>query len=136
MPNKITRDLKEGIIDGAAKHGFNGKASGVSPRLSPDVRQEVPTRIHAIAGRLLPLSISANANSIAPLTVNIIGVEPGEYVEPDEPVVLAPAILIGSPPVPEPPVVIEHDAVAAVEEEPATVEFSKSNVRPLRPFRS
>lgn len=68
--NQITRDLKQGIVDAAIKHGSNGRGAG---GLQGFFKYMIKNDLRAFAslmGRVIPLQINGNINgTIAAVTI-------------------------------------------------------------------
>jgi hypothetical protein len=101
-PNKITRDLKQGIIEGAVKHGFNGKGSGGLTGYLRMCAKKYPKAYLSLLGRLLPLTVKSDENLIGNLisAVNIVTVPTGRFLSAEDIQQLMPVlpVMIGSPP--------------------------------------
>jgi hypothetical protein len=78
--NKIARDVKNGIIDGAVAHGEDGKGKGGLVGYMRFCARRYPKQYMQLLGRLLPYNISADVASGAIATINIISVPEGHYV--------------------------------------------------------
>lgn len=105
--NRITTDLKHGIIEGAAKHGEDGKGKGGVNGYLAWAARKYPRDYLKLIGRLLPLDLNATGlpkgSSIG--SINIIAapsnmiLSDGKFVEMVE---ADPPPLIEQQPQPEP----------------------------------
>jgi hypothetical protein len=132
--NKLTRDVKEGIIEGAAAYGSNGKGAGGLHGYFKMCARRYPKQYMQLLGRLLPLQIHADANLANAFigAVNIISVPTDHFLKHEDiqNMLLGEPSVIGSPPEP-PPVIIDNEVI---DNEPATIE-NEDNVRVLNPFK-
>ena len=82
--NKITTDLKHGILRGAASCGYDGEGLGGVDGFLLMCAQRYPKHYLNLMGKLLPLNLTANAPSAGIGTVNIVSVPSGTYLSPDQ----------------------------------------------------
>jgi len=77
--NKITRDIKEGLIKSAVKHGFDGEGKdGLVGYFNYLLKNDL--RAHAnLIGRLIPLDLTANLQHHQRLTVKVVSVPRGTF---------------------------------------------------------
>ena len=61
--NKLTRDLKEGIIDAAVASGYDGKGKDGLAGYLKMLADKYPKQYTSLLGRMLPLQISGNLNT-------------------------------------------------------------------------
>ncbi|MBR0848801.1 hypothetical protein JQ543_13695 [Bradyrhizobium diazoefficiens] len=112
--NKITRDLKQGIVDAAIKHGSNGKGAG---GLGGFFQYMIKNDLRAFAslmGRVIPLQVNATPGAFIG-AVNIVGVPAGQYLSEEQVKAMMPDL--------EQPKVIDISSRAMViDEEPVDVE--------------
>lgn len=88
-PNKITRDIKEGIIFGAEAHGRDGKGEGGLPGYCQYLATEHPKVFARLLARLLPLQIKATAAVEATRSefigsVNIVPIPHGSFLTEEQ----------------------------------------------------
>lgn len=125
--NKITRDLKDGIIEGAVRHGSDGKGKGGLNGYLQMCAHKHPKQYMQLLGKLLPYQITADKNIGSIGSINIVAAPSNFFLSMDQ--VRA---LNGLPSAievePEPPFVIEPPA-----EEPEP-EVAYANVRRLNPY--
>ena len=129
--NKITRDLKQGIVHGAAKHGSDGKGKGGLYGYLEFCAKKYPTHYMPLLGKLLPYHINGNVN-VGIGTLKIVSVPADRYLSPGD------VARLVDPDYVDPPVVIEN-APAMVREpepDPPEVEVDLTNVTRLNPFDS
>jgi len=98
--NKITRDIKEGLINSAIKHGSDSRGKdGLEGYF--DFLLVADLRAHSqLMGKLIPYMVNANVTSIAP-AINIIPVPTDRYLSADDIRALDPSA--------EPPLVIDNE---------------------------
>lgn len=127
--NKITTDLKHGILKGAANCGYDGEGLGGVEGFLAMCAQRYPKHYLALLGKMLPMNLNANAPSAAIQTVQIVSVPSGVFlnreqmalaeqgkpftIDYDEP---APREELAEPAPPEVPAPVQED------EEPTTPE--------------
>lgn len=81
--NKITRDLKSGIIDAAAALGRDGKGDGGLPGYLEYLARKHPKAFAQLLGKLLPLQVTGNVQSGIGV-VNIVAIPSAQYVTADQ----------------------------------------------------
>lgn len=81
--NKITRDLKEGIVTAAIQVGEDGKGKGGLVGYLRFLARKQPKAFSQLLGRVLPLQISATPGSFIG-SVNIIPVPPDKYLSAEQ----------------------------------------------------
>ncbi len=116
-PNKITKDIKTGIIDAAVKHGFDGKGKDGLVGYCHFLASRHPKAFASLLGRLLPLQVSGDVK-VGVTEVKIVSVPPDRYLSADDIKKLYPSLAL------EPP-----DSDDVIEHEPATGDYH--NVRRL-----
>jgi hypothetical protein len=72
--NKITQDLRRGIIEGAVEHGEDGKGKGGLVGYLKFCARKHPKAYLGLLGKLLPYNISADVAAGTTATFNIIAV--------------------------------------------------------------
>ena len=78
---KITRELKEGIIDGAADHGYDGEGLGGLAGYLRYCAERCPKAYLQLLGRLLPLQVNGSGSAGHHIsTVNIVAIPSGEFL--------------------------------------------------------
>jgi hypothetical protein len=78
--NKVTRDLKSGILDGAIAHGADGEGAGGLSGYLHMCATRYPRSYMQLLGKLLPLTLSNNGLTGATTTVNIVGIPTDHYL--------------------------------------------------------
>ena len=105
-PNKITQDLKQGIVGAAAEVGYDGKGTGGLQGYLKYLAEDYPKQFVGLLGRVIPLQINASPGAFIG-AVNIVGVPPDRYLSAEQVKALQP---------PEEPAII--DGVQVIEPEP------------------
>jgi hypothetical protein len=112
--NKITRDLKNGIVYGAAKHGSDGKGKGGLWGYLAMAAREYPKEYLKLLARLLPYTISADTKALGSCGIGnvtivaapsdlFLSAESIRALNGQEPLIEQPEVLIEQPePEPEP----------------------------------
>lgn len=99
--NKITRDLKEGIISAAEIVGSDGNGEGGLTGFLVDLALHHKRAFASLLVKLLPMQVNGHVGSHS-TTVNIVGVEHDHYLSvQDIQRLTAPALIDQAPP-PEP----------------------------------
>jgi hypothetical protein len=96
-PNKITRDLREGIIDAAVAHGFDGKGRDGLVGYLRFLAARYPKPFASLLGRLLPLQVSGNIGSFIG-AVQIVSAPAGSFLSAEDITKLSPPRTINSEP--------------------------------------
>lgn len=133
--NKITRSIKDGIIDAAVAHGSNGKGKDGLPGFFQFLLRKDLKSFARLVGRLLPVNIKADENLAAAMggvTINVVTVENGRYLSEEEirtgklePVAIPPPVIEA------PPVVAESERVGV----PVEDYEPPANVTRLNPWQ-
>lgn len=79
LVNKITRDLKSGIVQAAENHGSDGKGKGGLVGYLEFVAAKHPKAFVSLLGRLMPLQVSGNAGTFIG-KVQIVAIPQGQYL--------------------------------------------------------
>ena len=103
--NRLTRDLKRGIIDAAEKYGADGKGRDGLTGYLFHLAGKHPKAFAGLLGKILPLQVTGNVGQFIG-TVNVISVPVDHYLSPEDIARLAVA---------EVPA-IEHDSAELVAE--------------------
>jgi UDP-apiose/xylose synthase len=83
VPNKLTKDLKTGIIDGAAAHGADGQGKdGLGGYLSMCATR-FPKAYMQLLGKLVPMQLTDNVGKTI-LSVNINSVQHDTYLSAED----------------------------------------------------
>ncbi|MBO4228139.1 hypothetical protein [Bradyrhizobium neotropicale] len=77
--NRITRDLKAGIVDAAAAHGSDGQGTGGLTGYLFWLAGSHPKAFSGLLAKLLPLQVNGNVNTTVG-TVNIVSVPVDRYL--------------------------------------------------------
>jgi hypothetical protein len=128
--NKITRDLKNGIIYGASAYGEDGRGKGGLYGYLKMCARKYPTDYMKLLSKLLPYTISADAKALGSVgigTINIVAAPSDLFLSAEK--IRA---LNGQEPIIE----VEPPTVIGTLEEPASnaneVEIAFSNVTRMR----
>jgi hypothetical protein len=127
--NKITRDIREGCIEGFARHGSNGRGEGGFAGYIYFLAKRHPKAACRVIEKLLPLTVNANgASSVAVGQVNIVSVPSNEFLSKEAAARLREPLQIEHEPQPEQP-------EPAPVEDPVAVdpEFEAEQVSRLEP---
>lgn len=82
-PNKITADLKQGIVGAAAELGYDGKGKGGVQGYLKMLAEDYPKQFTSLLGRVIPLQINASPGAFIG-SVNIVGVPTDRYLTADQ----------------------------------------------------
>jgi hypothetical protein len=82
--NKITRDIREGAIEGFARHGSDGRGRDGFSGFCYYLAKKHPKAAAKIVEKLLPLTVNGNLPGVAAVSVNIVGVPPGNFLSHDD----------------------------------------------------
>lgn len=95
-PNKITQDLKQGIVAAAAEIGYDGNGLGGLQGYLKYLGEDYPKQFVSLLGRVIPLQVNAQPGMYIG-AVNIVGVPADRYLSaeqikalqpPDEPPII------------------------------------------------
>jgi hypothetical protein len=81
--NRITRDLKLGIIDAAAAHGSDGQGAGGLTGYLLYLASEHPKAFAGLLGKILPLQVNGALNATIS-TVNVVSVPVDRYLSQED----------------------------------------------------
>lgn len=79
IPNKISRDLREGILDAAISHGADGNGKGGLSGCCDWLLRNHTKAFVPLLVRLLPLQVSGQVNHQTKLNVQIVSVPRGMF---------------------------------------------------------
>lgn len=79
LQNKITRDLKEGLIEGAVQHGYDGNGAAGLTGYCRHIAERHPKLYCHLLAKLLPYNLNANVATATIGEVRIISVPPDHY---------------------------------------------------------
>ena len=82
-PNKITRDLKHGLIEAAVEHGYDGAGTGGLTGYCRFLARQHPRTFANLLGKLIPLHVTGNAVAFIG-AVNVVSVPEDRYLSADE----------------------------------------------------
>lgn len=119
--NKITRDIKKGIIEAAVRIGSDGKGKGGLVGYLTWLARKKPAAFAQLLGKLVPINVTGDIDVTGGVTVNIVSVPNDHYVKGSRPE--------HQPPVIEPLPVIEEPAPVVEEPPAAALPFERGNVR-------
>jgi hypothetical protein len=81
VPNKITRDIREGCIAGFAAHGLDGKGKLGFPGYIQFLATKHPKTASRLIEKLLPFVVNTPGFRPPPVaTLNIVSIESGSYL--------------------------------------------------------
>ena len=80
--NRITRDLRQAIIDAAVAHGSDGQGSGGLVGYCYFLAARHPKAFTGLLGKLIPLQVSGSVHSVVE-QVTIISVPAGHFLNND-----------------------------------------------------
>jgi hypothetical protein len=78
--NKITRDLKEGLLEGAILHGYNGLGEDGLVGYCHYLAERHPKTYASLLARLLPFNMNANVATASIGEVRVISVPSGSHL--------------------------------------------------------
>lgn len=81
--NRITSDLKLGIIDAAAAYGSDGRGAGGLTGYLFFLAGKHPKAFSSLLGKMLPLQVNSHSTSLVG-QVNIVSVPAGQHFNSDE----------------------------------------------------
>jgi hypothetical protein len=99
--NRITRDLKHGIVDAAAAHGADGFGAGGLTGYLLHLATHHPKAFAGLLGKLMPLQVNGTLQSVVG-EVRIVSVPADTYLTAESMAKLKPAQTIDNGPQPEP----------------------------------
>jgi hypothetical protein len=82
-PNKLTRDLKEGIVDAAIRHGEDGKGKAGLEGYLFMLAKKHPKQYTSLLARVMPLQITGNVGAFIG-SVNIVSVPVDRYLTAED----------------------------------------------------
>lgn len=82
--NKLTRDLKNGIIDAAVTVGSDGKGKGGLVGYLTMLARKYPKAYSSLLARVLPLQVSGGVGIGIIDAVNIVSVPGARYLAPED----------------------------------------------------
>jgi hypothetical protein len=81
--DKVTRDLKRGLIDGAISHGYDGEGLDGLPGYCRYLARFHPKAFASLLGKMLPYQIDGNVGQFIG-TVNILGVPSDNFLSAED----------------------------------------------------
>ncbi|WP_439407930.1 hypothetical protein ACNJX9_04370 [Bradyrhizobium sp. DASA03076] len=81
--NRITRDLKQAVIDAAIAHGSDGHGRGGLTGYGFFLASRHPKAFAGLLGKLLPLQVDTTVTSVVS-AINIVSVPAGSFMVADE----------------------------------------------------
>lgn len=92
--NRITRDLKAGILNGAIAHGADGEGLGGLDGYLQMCAARFPKHYMHLLGKLLPLTLDADVNKTVVGVVNVVSIRSDNYMTREAIAKLAPVFEI------------------------------------------
>ncbi|MBR0710134.1 hypothetical protein [Bradyrhizobium liaoningense] len=80
--NRITRDLKQAVIDAAIAHGSDGHGRGGLTGYGFFLASRHPKAFSGLLGKLLPLQVDATVDSVVS-SINIVSIPSDHYLGAD-----------------------------------------------------
>ena len=81
VKNKICRDLKEGLLEGAILHGFDGEGEGGLIGFCLHLAKRHPKAYCGLLGKILPYNVNAAVSGGSRIgSINIVSVPSGSYL--------------------------------------------------------
>jgi len=77
---KVTRDVKQGILEGAISHGSDGEGTGGLAGYFQMCAAKYPKHYMGLLGKLVPLNVNNTGTGASPTVINIVGVESGTFI--------------------------------------------------------
>ena len=85
MQNKITRDIRQGCIDGCARHGSNGRGEGGFAGYIFFLAKRHPKAACRVIEKLLPLQVNGNGLGGAVIgTINVQSIPSGSFLSSED----------------------------------------------------
>jgi hypothetical protein len=81
--NRITRDLKRGIVDAAAAYGSDGNGAGGLTGYLFHLADKHPKAFAGLLGKLLPLQVNGQINSVVG-QINIVSVPADTFLTQED----------------------------------------------------
>ncbi|MGM4958105.1 hypothetical protein [Bradyrhizobium sp. 604_D8_N2_3] len=98
VANKLTRDLKKGIVDAAANVGRDGNGEGGLTGFLEDLALHHKKAFAGLLGKVLPMTIGAdNSSAVMVGTINIVSVPAGHNEDGSPMAVVNPPIIEHTP---------------------------------------
>ena len=82
--DKISRDLKEGIIEGAVLHGYDGEGEGGLISYCHHLAERHPKAYCGLLAKILPYNVHANVGGARIGSVNILSVPTDHYLSAED----------------------------------------------------
>ena len=82
--DKISRDLKEGIIEGAVLHGYDGEGEGGLIGYCHHLAERHPKAYCGLLAKILPYNVHANVGGARIGSVNILSVPTDHYLSSED----------------------------------------------------
>jgi hypothetical protein len=80
VQNRICRDLKEGLLQGAILHGYDGQGQGGLIGFCLHLAERHKKAYCGLLGKLLPYNLNATTSAQTISTVRVLSVPSGEYL--------------------------------------------------------
>ncbi len=112
--NKITADLKQGILRGAANCGYDGAGQGGVDGFLLYCAQRHPKAYLALLGKMLPLNLTASVDSSRINEVRIVSVPANHYLSSVDIEKLQSPMTVEAQPIEHTPQPEQHDEPAAI----------------------
>jgi hypothetical protein len=82
--NRISKDLKSGILNGAIAHGYDGEGAGGLDGYLQMCATKYPKHYMHLLGKLLPLQVGDGLTGQRIGTINIVSVPEGRYLSEED----------------------------------------------------
>jgi hypothetical protein len=84
IQNKICRDLKEGLLEGAIRHGYDGNGLHGLVGYCHHLAERYPKTYGYLLGKLLPYNLNASVANTGISTVRIVSVPVGVHLNAEQ----------------------------------------------------
>ena len=82
--NKLSRDVKAGIINGAIAHGYDGAGEGGLDGFFRMCCERFPKNYMHLISKLVPLQVNSNVTGATINAVNIVSIPTGNYLSQED----------------------------------------------------
>jgi hypothetical protein len=92
--NKITRDLKVGIMEAAIAYGADGFGAGGLTGYLYHLAADHPKAFASLLAKMLPYQVSSNSSSSAIGTINVVSIPAGQFLDAADISKFQPALVV------------------------------------------